>query len=150
MFRQIAFAAVSFSTLAVPAAIAQEAAQTEQQVQQQAPAQEAPAPAVNQMDAAATYEAARNQLGILKYCEGQGFTGAEAVSAQEKMVGMLPEADEQAGAAAEQKGAEGTVSAGGAEIALDQAASQQGTTVEAQCQQIEAAVNQVAKQLPAG
>lgn len=146
MFRQIAFAVVSFSTLAVPAAIAQEAAQAEQQQVQQ----QAPAPAANQMDAAATYEAARNQLGILKYCEGQGFTGAEAISAQEKMVDMLPEADEQAGATAEQKGAEGTVSAGGAEIALDQAASQQGTTVEAQCKQIEAAVNQVAKQLPAG
>ncbi|SIS54530.1 pore-forming ESAT-6 family protein [Paracoccus saliphilus] len=136
MFRQIAFALGV--TLAASAAFAQDAAETQE------------APAAGATDPAVAYEAARNQLGILKFCEAQGFTGAEAVAAQEKMVGMLPEGDTEAGATAEQKGGEGMVAAGGAEISLEDAASQQDTTVEAQCQQIEAAVNQVAAQLPEG
>ena len=129
MFRHIAFALGV--ALIAPAALAQ----TE-------------APAAGAMDAAATYEAARNQLGILKYCQTQGFAGTEAVTAQEQLVGMLPAGNAEAGAAAEEKGSQGTVSIGGTEVALADAASRQGTTVEAQCQQIEAAVKQVASQLP--
>lgn len=72
-------------------------------------------------DPALAYEAARNQLGILKYCAQAGHTGTEAVAAQEKMVGMLPAGD---------------------------AAENQGTTIDAQCKEIEAAVNQVAAGLP--
>ncbi|RMC37451.1 pore-forming ESAT-6 family protein [Paracoccus alkanivorans] len=136
MFRQIAFALGV--TLAASAAFAQDTAETQQ------------APAASTTDPAVAYEAARNQLGILKYCEAQGFTGSEAVAAQEKMIGMLPEGDTAAGDTAEQKGSEGTVAAAGNEISLEEASSQQDTTVEAQCQQIEAAVNQVAAQLPEG
>lgn len=138
MFRQLTLALGV--TFAAGAAFAQDSGE----------AQEAPAPAAGAMDTAAVYEAARNQLGILKYCQEQGFSGADAVASQEKMVGMLPEGDTAMGDAAEQKGIEGTVSGGGAEIALEEAANQQNTTVEAQCQQIEAAVNQVAEQLPEG
>lgn len=137
MFRQIAFALGV--TLSVPAAFAQVTTQPQ-------PA----APEMGSVDTAAVYEAARNQLGILKFCQTQGFTGAEATATQEKMIGLLPAGDADAGTAAEQKGNEGTVVAQGAEISLEQAAKDQGTTVEAQCKQIEAAVNQVAKQLPAG
>lgn len=132
MFRHIALALGM--TLSVPAAFAQEAGQS------------AEAPAA---DPAAAYEAARNQLGILKYCNEQGFSGTEAVAAQEQMIGMLPAGDATAGATAEEQGAAGTVAIGGNEIALADAAQQQGTTVEAQCKLIEAAVNQVAAQLPA-
>ena len=138
MFRQIALAAGL--SLAAGAGFAQDAPTGDQQ----------PAPQAGNIDPAAAYEAARNKLGILKYCQNQGFAGAEAVAAQEKLVGMLPEGDTQAGATAEQKGSQGTVSLGETEIALSDAASQQGTTVESQCQRIEAAVNQVASQLPAG
>ena len=110
---------------------------------------EAPAtPDAGAMDPAAIYESARNQLGIIKFCNSQGFAGDEAVAAQEKMLGMLPAGDAAAGDAAEQKGAEGTVSAAGQEVSFEEAATQQGTTVEAQCQQLEAAVNEVAAQLP--
>lgn len=136
MFRQ--FALAMGVTLAASAAFAQDTAET----------QEAPAAGVT--DPAIAYEAARNQLGILKFCEAQGFTGSEAVATQEKMIGLLPEGDTEAGATAEQQGGEGTVAAGGATISLEEAASQQGTTVEAQCQQIEAAVNDVATKLPQG
>ena len=145
MFRQIAFA-VGLS-MAATAGFAQ-TAETPAQGGGAAPAQKAPQAA--RIDPAAAYEAARNQLGILKYCQSQGFSGAEAVSAQQKLVGMLPEGDAQAGAAAEQKGTQGTVSLGETQISLKDAASQQGTSEKSQCQRIEAAVNQVASQLPAG
>ncbi|RJE82532.1 pore-forming ESAT-6 family protein [Paracoccus onubensis] len=141
MFRQITLALGV--TLAASAAFAQETGEAPA-----APAAEAPA--AGAVDPAEVYEAARNQLGILKFCQEQGFSGEEAVASQEKMIAMLPEGDADAGAAAEQKGAEGTVSGGGAEISLEEAASQQSTTVDAQCKQIEAAVNQVAEQLPEG
>lgn len=111
---------------------------------QDAPAQTAPA------DPGTTYEAARNQLGILQYCQEQGFTGAEAVEAQGKLVGLLQGGDEAVGSAAEEKGAQGTVSVGGTEVSLADAVEERGSTVEATCQQIEAAVNEIAPTLPAG
>lgn len=135
MFRHIAIT-LGLGLAAATAAVAQDAPQA------------APDPAA--LDQAATYEAARNQLGLLKFCQTQGFSGTEAVSVQEKMVGLLPQGDEIAGATAEQKGAEGTVAVAGTEITLEKAATQQGSSVEEQCRQIEAAVNEVGKQLPAG
>lgn len=148
MFRQ--FAIVAGVCLASTAAFAQEAA-----APAEAPAATTEAPAAAPegqlpagVDPAMAFEAANNQLGILKFCEAQGHTGAEAVAAQEKMIGMLPAGDAEKATAAAAKGEEGTVVVGGTEISLEDAATQQGTTVEAQCQQIEAAVNQVAAQLP--
>nr|WP_111300249.1 pore-forming ESAT-6 family protein [Paracoccus saliphilus] len=111
-----------------------------------AAAQVAEAPA----DTGANYEAARNQLGILKYCNQEGFTGPEAVATQTRLIGMIEAGDEQAGAMAEQKGTEGTVAVGDAEISLAQAAESRESSVEATCQEIEAAVNEVAPGLPAG
>ncbi|QBX35695.1 hypothetical protein E4L95_07980 [Paracoccus liaowanqingii] len=102
------------------------------------------------IDTDATYEAARNQLGILQYCQDQGFTGAEAVTAQGQLIAMLPEGDATAGTTAEEKGTEGMVAVGEAELSLADAAESQGNTVEVTCQQIEAAVNEVAPTLPAG
>ena len=138
MIRKIAFA---MGLGLLPAAVvAQDAA---------APAQDAPAQAAP-ADPGTTYEAARNQLGILQYCQEQGFTGAEAVEAQGKLVGLLQGGDEAVGSAAEEKGAQGTVSVGGTEVSLADAVEERGSTVEATCQQIEAAVNEIAPPLPAG
>ncbi|TNH38379.1 pore-forming ESAT-6 family protein [Paracoccus haeundaensis] len=138
MIRKIAFA---MGLGLLPAAVvAQDAA---------APAQDAPAQAAP-ADPGTTYEAARNQLGILQYCQKQGFTGAEAVEAQGKLVGLLQGGDEAVGSAAEEKGAQGTVSVGGTEVSLADAVEERGSTVEATCQQIEAAVNEIAPTLPAG
>ena len=138
MIRKIAFA---MGLGLLPAAVvAQDAAAPGQD----APAQAAPA------DPGTTYEAARNQLGILQYCQEQGFTGAEAVEAQGKLVGLLQGGDEAVGSAAEEKGAQGTVSVGGTEVSLADAVEERGSTVEATCQQIEAAVNEIAPTLPAG
>lgn len=111
----------------------------------------APAPAEpSAEDVAANYEAARNQLGILQYCQTQGHTGPEAVETQGRLVGMLPAGDEAAGQTAETKGAEGTVAIAGQEMTLAEAAEGQGSTEEATCQQIEAAVNDIASSLPQG
>ena len=138
MIRKIAFA---MGLGLLPAAVvAQDAA---------APAQDAPAQAAP-ADPGTTYEAARNQLGILQYCQEQGFTGAEAVEAQGKLVGLLQGGDEAVGSAAEEKGAQGTVSVGGTEVSLADAVEERGSTVEATCKQIEAAVNEIAPTLPAG
>ena len=138
MIRKIAFA---MGLGLLPAAVvAQDAAAPAQD----APAQTAPA------DPGTTYEAARTQLGILQYCQEQGFTGAEAVEAQGKLVGLLRGGDEAVGSAAEEKGAQGTVSVGGTEVSLADAVEERGSTVEATCQQIEAAVNEIAPTLPAG
>lgn len=115
-----------------------------------AKAETAEAPAPQPMDAAATYEAARNQLGILKYCQEQGFSGQEAVDAQASLIGMLPEGDEATGKTAEEKGAAGTVAIGDAEMSLSDAAKSQNSNVEQTCKQIEAAVNHAAPATPAG
>lgn len=108
------------------------------------------APAATAADPAATYEAARNQLGILQFCNDQGFSGTEAVEAQAQLVALLPEGDAAAGDAAEAKGAQGTVALGETELTLAEAVEARGSTVEATCQQIEAAVNEIAPSLPAG
>lgn len=113
-------------------------------------AQTAEAPEGAAVDSAATYEAARNQLGILKYCQEQGFAGAEAVDTQEQLVGMIPEGDTAAGDSAEQRGAEGVISIGDTQITLAEAVEGQGGTVETTCREIETAVNQVAASLPPG
>lgn len=131
--------------LAAGAAFAQDAA-TPETAPKATPeaAQEAPAP----MDDDAAYESARNQLGILKFCEAQGHNDSTAVEIQEKLLTMLPSGDAAKGDAAEALGAQGTVSAMGAEQSLQTAAEAQDTTVEALCQQMDALIQQLAAQLP--
>ena len=137
--------------LAAPAAFAQDAPaeapdESPAQAQAQAPAAATP----TAQDAAANYEAARNQLGILQYCQEEGHTGPEAVETQARLVGMLPAGDEAAGTTAEEKGAEGTVAIAGQEMTLADAAEGQGSTEADTCKQIEAAVNDIADSLPQG
>lgn len=106
------------------------------------------AQALGQMDMGAAYDSARNQLGVLKFCQEQGFIDGKAVETQTKLLAMLPAGDTASGDAAEAKGAEGTVSAMGHEQSLEDAATAQGATVEALCQQMDSMIGQLAAQLP--
>lgn len=99
-------------------------------------------------DAGANYEAARNQLGVLKYCQAQGHIGADAAAIQEKMIAMLPPGDAAKGDAAEAAGAGGKVVAMGQEMTLEEGAKSQNTTVEALCQQMDGMMKQLGEQLP--
>lgn len=103
-----------------------------------------------ELDPTRTYSAAHNQLGLLKFCQLEGFTGTEAIATQTRMLKMLPAAGPDAAAAAERKGMEGTVSVNGAELTLARAAALRNSTIAAQCREIESAVNEVADLLPAG
>lgn len=107
------------------------------------------APAVSaQPDMGAAYESARNQLGVLKYCQAQGHIDGTAIEIQQKAMAPIPVGDVAKGDAAEEKGAAGTVSGMGAELSLADAATQQNTTVEALCKQMDAMLQQLSAQLP--
>lgn len=127
--------------LTAGAAFAQDAAAPE------AATTEAPAAAA-QMDAGMAYESARNQLGVLKYCQAEGHIDGKAVEIQEKLMTMIPAGDTAKGDAAEEKGAAGTVSAMGNEMTLSDAATQQGSSIEALCKQMDAMIQQLGAQLP--
>lgn len=107
------------------------------------------APAAPEFDAEMAYESARNQLGVLKYCQESGHIDGTAVEIQERLLTMLPAGDAAKGDAAEEKGRTGTVSAMGSEQALEAAATAQNTTEEALCQQMDTMIQQLASQLPA-
>ncbi len=93
--------------------------------------------------------AARNQLGVLEYCEAEGHIDGEAAEVQAKMIGMLPAAtDEDAAVEAYEKGKEGTVSAMGVEQTLADAAKAQGVEEVALCDQLAQMVVQAGAQLP--
>lgn len=111
-----------------------------------AAAQTAAAPQMG--DPAAAYEAARNQLGVLKFCQEQGHIGEEAAAIQEKLIAMIPPGDAAKGDEAEAKGKEGKVSAMGQEMTLEDGASAQNTTVEALCKQMDTMIQQLGTQLP--
>ncbi|RCW83431.1 pore-forming ESAT-6 family protein [Paracoccus lutimaris] len=129
-------AAAAFAQEATPAAPAAPAATTE------APAA---APAA---DMGAAYESARNQLGVLIYCQDKGHIDGKAVETQTKLLAMIPAGDTAKGDAAEAKGKEGTVSAMGVERSLADAATEQKTTEDALCKQMDALLQQLAAQVP--
>ncbi|MDT1061242.1 pore-forming ESAT-6 family protein [Paracoccus sp. CPCC 101403] len=136
--------ALAASALTAGIALAQEAAPA-------APA----APATTQAPAAApvqdngaAYESARNQLGVLTYCQQKGFIDGKAVETQTKLLAMIPAGDTAKGDAAEAKGKEGTVSAMGVERSLADAATEQKTTEEALCKQMDTLLQQLAAQVP--
>lgn len=95
----------------------------------------------NQM--AVAYQAGRNQLGLLKYCQEQSHTGADVVAIQQKLVGMLPApADKSGGDTAEAAGRKGSVSIMGMNQDLLANAKMQGITVEKACQSMADIVKQ--------
>ena len=110
-------------------------------------ATDAPAAAA-QPDMGAAYESARNQLGVLIYCQDKGYIGSTAVETQNKLLTMIPAGDVAKGDAAEAKGKEGTVSAMGVERSLADAATEQKTTEDALCKQMDALLQQLAAQVP--
>lgn len=114
----------------------------------EAPAAASPA-ATPAQDSSAAYESARNQLGVLGYCQDKGFIDAKAVETQTRLLAMIPAGDTAKGDAAEAKGKEGTVSAMGVERTLADAAKEKNTTEDALCKQMDALLQQLASQVPA-
>lgn len=110
-----------------------------------ASAQTATQPAPTADDAVA---AAKNQLGVLEYCQHAGHIDGKATDVQLRMLGMLPQADDTAKVdAAYAKGQEGTVSAMGVEQSLADAAKAQGAEEGALCQRMAQMVEQAGTQL---
>ena len=100
-------------------------------------------------DPDATAAAAKNQLGILEYCQAEGHIEGTAVEVQAKMIEMVPAAQNQETVdAAYAKGKEGTVSAMGVEQTLAEAATAQGVEEAALCAQLAQLVEQAGAQLP--
>ncbi|MFD1882455.1 pore-forming ESAT-6 family protein [Paracoccus pacificus] len=99
-------------------------------------------------DPAAAYVSARNQLGVLTYCQEQGHIGAEPVEIQTKLLAMLPPGDTAAGDEAEAKGKAGTVSGMGVETTLADGAAAQKTTEADLCKQMGDMITQLGAQLP--
>ena len=102
--RSAILTALAVAGLTAGAAFAQEATPA-------APAEQPAAPAAQ--DPGAAYESARNQLGVLIYCQDKGHIGPTAVETQTKLLTMIPAGDTAKGDAAEAKGKQGTVSAMG-------------------------------------
>ncbi|WP_347268862.1 pore-forming ESAT-6 family protein [Paracoccus sp. (in: a-proteobacteria)] len=98
-------------------------------------------------DSGAAYESARNQLGVLLYCQEKGHIDGKAVETQTRLLAMVPPGDAAAGDAAEATGKAGTVSAMGVERSLADAAREQDTTEAALCQQMDALLAQLAAQV---
>lgn len=93
--------------------------------------------------------AARNQLGVLEYCEEGGHIDGTAVATQNKFLGMMPAPTDMAKIeAAYEKGKSGTVSAMGIEQSLAASATAQGSTEAALCGQLASMLAQAAAQLP--
>lgn len=91
---------------------------------------------------------ARNQLGVLEYCQSKGAIGPDTVALQQKMIGMLPPTSTDGMDAAEATGKTGVIAFGGTQTSLTDAAQTQNTTVEALCTKLAAALQQAAKSMP--
>lgn len=146
MIARSAILAAFVATLTAGASLAQEA--TPAPATGDAPAASAAPAAPAAADAGAAYESARNQLGVLSYCQEKGYIDGKAVETQNKLLTMIPAGDTAKGDAAEAKGKEGTVSAMGVERSLADAATEQKTTEDALCKQMDALLQQLATQVP--
>jgi hypothetical protein len=95
------------------------------------------------------YNSARNQLGILKYCQSAGHIDGAAAAVQTKLIALIPPPSDTAkGDAAEQEGAKGTISAMGITQDLAASAKAQNATEKQFCETIGNAVVQAGAQLP--
>ncbi|WP_198672040.1 pore-forming ESAT-6 family protein [Pseudogemmobacter bohemicus] len=91
--------------------------------------------------------AARNQLGLLEYCQAEGHIDGTAVETQTKMMAMLPAAtDTTKGDEAYAKGKAGMLSVGGVEQDLTQLESQGGNVADV-CKQMADALATAAGQM---
>ena len=89
------------------------------------------------------HDSAANQLGVLEYCQAQGYTDGSAVLAQQGVISRMP-AYAGSTAAAEATGKTGTIAANGQSISLSDMASRGHSTEASVCQQMAANVKQVA------
>ncbi len=92
---------------------------------------------------AMAHDSAANQLGVLEYCQAQGYTDGSAVLAQQGVISRLP-AYTGSTAAAEATGKTGTIAANGQSVSLSDMASKGHSTEAAMCQQMASNVKQVA------
>lgn len=80
--------------------------------------------------------AARNQLGLLEYCQSEGHIDGAAVEAQTKMMALLPAASDEAKVEeAYNKGKEGKLSISGVEQDLT-TLDAQGSSLADMCKQM--------------
>ncbi len=92
--------------------------------------------------------AAANQLGVIEYCQNQGFVDSATVDAQKRIQTSLPPATDSTGLDdAENTGKQGTILANGNKMTLADAASSKGTTVQAICSQIGSTVKMAANNM---
>ncbi len=104
-------------------------------------------PTPEQMEMA--YNAARNQLGVLKYCQEKGFTDGAAIEVQSKLIALIPApADAAKADAAEESGKQGKVSAMGMEQDLATSAKAQNISEEQICKTLADTVSKAGAQLP--
>lgn len=100
---------------------------------QTAPA-DAPLPGLSDAQKKQLYDAAHNQLGVLEFCAGQNFVGADVVELQRRAIAVLPTPpDVSGGAEAERAGQLGIVMASGQTLTLETAAKSRNTTIAALC-----------------
>ncbi len=92
---------------------------------------------------AMAHDGAANQLGVLEYCQAQGYTDGSAVVAQQGVISRLP-AYAGSTAAAEATGKTGTISANGQSVSLSDMAARGHATEASMCQQMAANVKQAA------
>jgi hypothetical protein len=84
---------------------------------------------------------ASNELGVLEYCQGKGWTDQAAVDAQKKVISALPAAtDTTSVAAAEATGKQGIFDLNGNQTSLTQMASTKNTSEHTLCSQLGASV----------
>jgi hypothetical protein len=95
------------------------------------------------------YEAGRNQLGLMAYCQDKGHVGADVVDIQKKLIGMMPPpADKSGGDAAEAQGRKGIFAAMGMQQDIETVAKAQNGSPASFCKQIGEAIRQVGAALP--
>ena len=99
-----------------------------------------------QPDEEAMIAAARNQLGVLEYCQEKGHIEAAAVEAQKTLLAQLPTPKDATKAEeAHAKGRAGTISAMGTDVKLDDAAMAQNSDTATFCKTIGTAVTEAIK-----
>jgi len=104
-------------------------------------------PTAEQMEMA--YNAARNQAGVLKYCEEKGHIDGSASEIQTKLLALVPApADVSKGDAAEEVGKQGKVAVMGMEQDIATAAKAQGIDEAKLCETMANALKQAAANLP--
>lgn len=95
------------------------------------------------------YEAGRNQLGLMGYCNEKGHVGSDVVDIQKRLMGMMPApADMSVGDAAEAHGRKGVFAAMGMQQDIEAVAKAQNSTPASYCKQIGDAIKQVGAALP--